>query len=269
MISLGLLLVLAVYGLVIWVIARYVGWVTQSRRWFHGLFWGLLALPGAVFAFWFLPPYLVFKNYCDTQAGTEIKRVLDVPGYLNVTKRAICANCWEEIVRGKFDYLEFLVRPGHTNDEMSEAGYWRVHKTERPSELCETVDKKVARIHPDLRNKWGYTEFFHDQCIAIEKVDEPISEYAYELGSWVVRAPLIVDGRLMKWGVQIWHRESDEVLAESVNFIYQPFDDWMPVHSKMTCGGKTAPGRTEFSFLNQDAFKAYQQGNVNNAKLFY
>jgi hypothetical protein len=220
----GLLLGLIVYGFLIWLIAYTAHKITKKeivRKYIYIL---SVIIPVLIVLINFLPAYLKLQSLCHKNAGKHIYKEIKANGYLDVRKDANCTNCYIDLITGEYKYFEFHVTNAskYSSKLIDENGFYRVYQTTRPSHLCERVDKAVQKKHK------YYEEFFKDNCIAIEKVNEPISQYSFDSGVYDIEGFLLEKGDIRAFYSNIKDRFSGEIIAESRSYTYTLFKNTFP-----------------------------------------
>lgn len=224
-----LLFIIIVYSVVVLQIG--LSSYKTHRRFIRAILTSLVvfALPIVFLLVDFLPGYIKFRSACSDQGGAHIYRTAAATGYLNESPRVACLGCWEDLIEGRYEYLEFHIRKsGRLTDLLYEPGYFRVYIEERPSPLCEAVDKKTEKYSE------YYEEFFTGRCIAVEKIERPQSRFSYERDYETSNVFGFLGNSITHVSTFITERSSGELIAESHTYDYRAWQILIPA-GQMDC----------------------------------
>ena len=120
------------------------------------------------------------KRLCEKDAGLTIYKTVEVDGYYDDT--TTCHHCWHGLIDSPFKYIEFCdfdsARHPLTNI-LKEHGCYRLSKVKINMGQCHVgIDKDIAKyiVEP-------FVSFKEKQCISVEKVEKPKSQYKYSVDS--------------------------------------------------------------------------------------
>ena len=110
------------------------------------------------------------KKLCEKDAGLTIYKTVEADGYYDDITQ--CHHCWHELINTPLDNIEFCDHKSERSPLtyiLKEHGCYRLSKVARSTGQChEEIDKDVAKrvIEP-------FTSFKKDQCIKVDKIDNP------------------------------------------------------------------------------------------------
>lgn len=229
----GLLLGLIVYGFLIWLIVFTAHKVTKNEIVRKSIYILSIIIPVSIALVNFLPGYFKLQSLCHKNSGRHIYKQIKADGYIDESNNANCTNCYIDIINGKYEYLEFNVKNASKYHSylFNEDGYYKVYKASRPSDLCDRVDQAIQKKHK------YYEDFFKDNCIAIEKIDEPMSQYSFVDKVYDTEGFLVKKGTVHAYHQYVKDRFSGELIAEAYSYTYSPFKDMFP-STRLYCSVK-------------------------------
>lgn len=177
---------------------------------------------------------------CRKDGGSYKKKSVQVEGFLYENRRPWNSDL-QRIMEGKLNYIEYKITNNEIYNDFSiqEEGFYQFYKADKDNIFCVKVR--------DWEHK-KYESFFNQKCIALKKINEPISRY-----KWIYSKSRKLKKDNRREGIV--HRRSEnvfvdmhsgEIIAKHTHYGYGQDCSYF------SCG---ASGRVSVSCSDLDEFK--------------
>jgi hypothetical protein len=133
-----------------------------------------------------IPGKLYLKNLCETQAGIDIRKTIDAPGYYVGDQYFLgcTAACVEKLIKwhelGEEMFVESQVTAPKTEFFANKPGMYRFRLVKRSTDLCAKQDNLMAQYPPYFKKLIDLEKY----CIHSENIAEPSAEYRVKEWHW-------------------------------------------------------------------------------------